>query len=74
LVVGADRGAFYALSSNGFTAWKRLGTDLPNAPVFELTYNAQRDALIAGLFGRGAWRLYGAATSSGQSLDATEVE
>jgi subtilisin-like proprotein convertase family protein len=65
LVVGADRGVFYALSSAGFTTWQALGTGLPRVPVYELAYHAPRDALIAGTLGRGAWRLNGVATGGG---------
>lgn len=56
LVVGSDRGAF-AANGPTFTSWARLGTGLPNTLLFELEYNATRDALIAGMLGRGAWRL-----------------
>jgi subtilisin-like proprotein convertase family protein len=65
LVVGADRGTFYALSSGGFSTWQALGTGLPRVPVYELAYHATRDALIAGTLGRGAWRLNGVATGGG---------
>ncbi|MGE4069771.1 MAG: WD40/YVTN/BNR-like repeat-containing protein [Lysobacterales bacterium] len=70
LVVGADRGAYYASASSGFSNWQMLGTGLPYAPVFELTYHAQRDALIAGMLGRGAWRLDGVANGGGGGGDA----
>lgn len=56
LVVGTDRGTF-AAPAPGFIGWSRLGQGLPNALVFELEYNATRDVLIAGMLGRGAWRL-----------------
>lgn len=56
LVVGTDRGAF-AAPAPGYNSWSRLGQGLPNALVFELEYNATRDVLIAGMLGRGAWRL-----------------
>ncbi len=65
LVVGADRGAFYALSSAGFSTWQALGTGLPRVPVYELSYHVARDTLIAGTLGRGAWRLNGVATGGG---------
>lgn len=56
LVVGTDRGTFAAAAPD-YIAWARLGQGLPNALVFELEYNATRDVLIAGMLGRGAWRL-----------------
>lgn len=65
LVMGANRGAYYATASSGFSNWQPLGTGLPNAPVFELTYHTQRDVLIAGMLGRGAWRLNGVASGGG---------
>ncbi len=56
VVVGADRGVFVATAPS-FNSWTRLGTGLPNAVVFELEYDRQDQLLIAGLLGRGAWRL-----------------
>lgn len=64
LVVGTDRGAFVALAPS-YNSWQRLGTGLANTPVFELQYHQARDALIAGLLGRGAWRLNGISTATG---------
>ena len=57
LVVGTQRGVYVAFDSDGFAVWNRLGTDLPNAPVYELDYDAADDVLIAGLLGRGAFKL-----------------
>lgn len=57
LVVGADRGVFIAYPSTGYTNWQRLGTGLPNAPVFELEFDTTDQLLLAGLLGRGAWTL-----------------
>lgn len=65
LVVGADRGVFVAFSSTGFSTWSRLGSALPNAPVFELDYDPTDDILVAGLLGRGAWSLQPALTRPG---------
>jgi len=56
LVVSADRGVFVA-SAPAFNVWSRLGTGLPNAPVFEMEYDIADDVLVAGLLGRGAWIL-----------------
>jgi len=62
LVVGTDRGIFVARDSSGFSTWSRLGgTGLPNAPVYELAYSESDEVLVAGLLGRGAWKLAGAA-------------
>jgi len=57
LVVGANRGAFIAGAPDGFALWGPVIGNLPNAPVFELEYDALDNALIAGLLGRGAWKL-----------------
>ncbi|MEM8961811.1 MAG: RTX toxin [Acidobacteriota bacterium] len=57
VVVGGLRGVYVAFESTGFTDWEPLGTELPNASVFELDYDIADDALIAGLAGRGAWKL-----------------
>ena len=57
VVVGADRGVFVARQSSGFTSWQRLGSGLPNAPVYDLDYDAADDLLVAGLFGRSAFSL-----------------
>jgi hypothetical protein len=54
-LVGADRGVFMLRLNT--TTWDILGTGLPNAPVFELDYDAARDKLMAGLLGRGSWLL-----------------
>jgi hypothetical protein len=55
IAVGSDRGVFVALESDGFAVWSRLGTGLPNAPVWELSDDAAHDILVAGTLGRGAW-------------------
>lgn len=57
LVVAADRGVFLSRSSGGFSTWQFLGTGLPNAPAFELEYDAVDNVLVAGTLGRGAWKL-----------------
>ena len=57
IVVGTDRGVYAARVSQlgNATPWTTLGTGLPNALVFDLTY----DLLIAGTMGRGAFKLTG---------------
>ena len=56
VVVGTNAGAFVALGS-GFSIWSRLGSDLPNVQVFDLDYSRERDLLVAGTLGRGAWAI-----------------
>ena len=57
VVVGAGTGVFAALEVDGFSVWTLLGSELPNAPVFDLDYDSASDLLVAGLLGRGAFKL-----------------
>ena len=56
LVLGTDRGIFTSPTDN-LGSWSRLGTGLPNAPVYDLDYDPFDDVLVAGTLGRGAWLL-----------------
>jgi len=56
VVVGSNRGTFFATAGGGFDSWEEFGQDLPNAPVFELEYDTIDNVLVAGLLGRGAWK------------------
>jgi len=56
VLVGADRGIFLAAGPS-FSNWNRLGSGLPNAPVYHVEYNAADGILLAGTLGRGAWTL-----------------
>lgn len=40
-----------------FNNWGQLGTGLPNAPVWDMEYDAVDDLFIVGTMGRGAWQL-----------------
>ena len=54
VLVGTDLGVYVSAAPNlGF--WSEVGTNLPNAPVFDMEYNQQADLLLAGTLGRGAW-------------------
>ena len=57
LLVGTNAGVFVSLSSSGFTSWNKLGTGLPNVPVWDLVYDVADDVLVAGTLGRGAWTI-----------------
>jgi hypothetical protein len=57
VIVGSQNGVFFATDESGFTLWRRLGSDLPAVPVFDLHYSRPDDVLLAGTMGRGAWRL-----------------
>ena len=50
-------GAFVAFALDGFSTWFRLGSGMPNAAVYELDFDTPDQVLIAGVFGRGAFRL-----------------
>jgi hypothetical protein len=39
--------------------WTRLGTNLPHGLVLDLRYNYTSNVLVAGILGRGAWKLIG---------------
>jgi len=56
LVVSSDNGIFTA-SGPDFSTWRRLGTGLPQAPVYQVEYSAKDRILLAGTLGRGAWML-----------------
>ncbi len=57
LVVSTFNGLYVAYESTGFTQWSRLGSGLPNAPILDLHYSVDDDALVAGTLGRGAWKI-----------------
>jgi hypothetical protein len=59
LLVSARTGVFVSFGSSGFTSWNKLGAGLPNAPAWDLDYDAANDVLLAGTFGRGAWTIVG---------------
>ncbi len=56
LVVGTNRGVLLSVEGS-FGFWFELGTNLPNAPVWNLDYDPTDDVLAAGTLGRGAWTL-----------------
>ncbi|MFO0921579.1 MAG: GEVED domain-containing protein [Pirellulales bacterium] len=56
IIAGTNRGIFYTPASAPGN-WTKIGTTLPNAIVFEMEYDAKDDVLVAGTFGRGAWKL-----------------
>lgn len=57
LVVGTERGVYHSLSNENFGTWYSFGSDMPNAPVWELDYDIDDDVLIAGTLGRGAFSM-----------------
>jgi hypothetical protein len=69
IVVGTQAGVFFATAAGGFTTWSRLGSRLPNVPVFDLDFDRSDDVLIAGTMGRGAWKLRDASDVVGGDHD-----
>jgi len=62
VVVAATRGV-YVMAENAQGFWNELGpATLPNAPVFDLDYDAGSDLLVVGTMGRGAWSLSASST------------
>ncbi|HEY0868679.1 MAG TPA: hypothetical protein VGE01_14940 [Fimbriimonas sp.] len=45
------------MSPNGGGRWYRLGSNLPNVPVFSIVANVQTNWITIGTHGRGAWRI-----------------
>jgi hypothetical protein len=58
LLVGGLGGAFQMCEPGAAGAvWARLGTNLPHGLVLDLRYNYTSNVLVAGILGRGAWKL-----------------
>ena len=52
--VGAGSGIYATF--DGASTWIKDGVDLPNVNIGQLEIDAQRRTVIAGTYGRGAWR------------------
>jgi hypothetical protein len=61
LAVGTNAGVLISVQGS-FGTWFQLGTGLPNAPVWDLDYDATDNVLVAGTLGRGAWTLTSVST------------
>ena len=57
VVVGTDRGVYFAREDAAFAVWDNIAMGLPNAPVMDLHYDSQDDVLLAATLGRGAFTL-----------------
>ncbi len=59
-IVGTDSGVYIGanMAASPTEDWRRLGSGLPSAPVFDLAYDAQDQVLAAALMGRGAWTIF----------------
>jgi hypothetical protein len=54
VLVGSNAGVFAAAGPD-YSNWSRLGSGLPNVPVYRLQWSPQDQILLAGTHGRGAW-------------------
>jgi hypothetical protein len=65
LLVGTWDGVMRTLNPNagGNTTWTTFGSNLPNAGVDQLRYNAAGNVLFAATDGRGAWTIPNAAAA-----------
>jgi len=71
LFVAGLGGVFATFESDGFTDYAKFGSDLANAPVYDLDYDPADDVLVAGTMGRGAWKI---ANIKGCSPDGFEPD
>jgi hypothetical protein len=77
VLVGGRGGVFGTLDPNAGpnTAWSRIGDNFPNVIVNDMVYDRIDDVLLAGTYGRGAWKLPSAASSlllsAGQCVPGT---
>ena len=53
IFAGTDSGLFVTLDDGA--SWKRYGRGLPNAPVIDVLVEPERNRLVVGTQGRGAW-------------------
>ena len=49
------RGGVFRMLANSPGVWSEFGVGLPEAPVFDLNFDAADSVLLAGTLGRGAW-------------------
>src|SRR6516165_7204268 len=64
LLVGGDGGVYRDINpSTTSTTYLKFGAGLPNSIVKDLEYDATKDVLLAGTWGRGAWTVANASNS-----------
>ena len=56
-VVVGSRAGVHVMFPRAQGVWFSMNDGLPHAPVWDLAYSAEDDALFAATLGRGAWRL-----------------
>jgi Cadherin-like/FG-GAP-like repeat len=73
LIVGTTSGVFYTKISQlgGAASWSKLGGNLPDVIVYDLTYDSADNVLVAGTMGRGAWLVNNATVNLGIDTDTT---
>ncbi len=54
ILVGGGSGV-HRMLTNALEMWSEFGAGLPNAPAWDLDYDASDDLLVVGTLGRGAW-------------------
>ncbi len=72
LLVGGNLGVFVS-TLNALGAWTEVGSNLPNALVYDMRYNATDDILAVGTLGRGAWTLPNASSLANGDTTAPRV-
>lgn len=73
LLVGGRNGVF-AMDLRTPGTWFNVGTNLPNAPAYDMEYDAVDDVLVVGTLGRGTFSITNASQLIIQELDANEPE
>lgn len=73
LLVGTDRGV-YMSSAPELGFWSKIGTNLPNAPVFDMEYNQADNVLVVGTLGRGSWLVTNADALMAPSPPSVELQ
>ena len=73
VVVGTNIGVFASLLSNPDYRWFEVGASLPNAPVWDLDFDAADDVMVVGTLGRGAWKLTDVGGDVGVSINELRV-
>jgi photosystem II stability/assembly factor-like uncharacterized protein len=72
VLLAAGLGGVFSLRlGSNDPCWHQLGTGLPNAVVTDLHYSQQKDVLLAGTYGRGAWTI---STASGYLNEQSNLE
>ncbi|MCA9069394.1 MAG: hypothetical protein KDA84_10745, partial [Planctomycetaceae bacterium] len=57
LVIVGGRDGVFAMRADQPNFWVEVGTDLPNAIVFDLEYDQADNVLVASTMGRGVWTI-----------------